>query len=245
MAKGKKRENTGEKVEKGNLSVRLAKTKIGKDFSKLYDVKDAVALVKSCATAKFDESVDISVNLGIDVKQTDQNVRGVISLPHGTGKKVRVAVIARDKKAEEAKKAGAEIVGAEEFIDEIAKGKINFDKLIATPDIMKELGKVAKVLGPKGLMPNPKLGSVTDDVAGAVKSALAGQVEYRAEKAGIVHAIVGKASFDENKLVENIKTFMDAIAKAKPQNSKGVYLRKITLSTTQGPAVKVNTNMAA
>ncbi|MDX1949889.1 MAG: 50S ribosomal protein L1 [Rickettsiales bacterium] len=244
MAKAKKRENTGEKVEKGNSTVRLAKTKAGKDFSKVYNLTDALNLVKECATAKFDESIDIAVNLGIDVKQTDQNVRGVITLPNGTGKKVRVAVIARDKKAEEAKQAGADIVGAEEFIEEIAKGKIEFDRLIATPDIMKELGKVAKVLGPKGLMPNPKLGSVTENVANAVKEAKAGQVEYRADKAGIIHAIVGKASFAPEKLAENVKTLVDALNKAKPQNSKGIYLKSINLKSTMGPAVKVETKIA-
>ncbi len=245
MAKGKKRENTGERVEKGNLTVRQAKIRQGKDFTKAYTLVEAVKMAKENATAKFDESIDVCLNLGIDVKQTDQNVRGVISLPHGTGKKVKVAVVARDKKADEAKKAGAEIVGAEELIEQIAKGQINFDKLIATPDMMPLLGKVAKVLGPKGLMPNPKLGSVAEDVATAVRNALAGQIEFRAEKAGLVHAIVGKASFDENKLVENIKTFIEAINKAKPQNSKGVYLRKVTVSSTQGPGVKVVPSSAA
>ncbi len=244
MAKAKKRENTGEKVEKGSSTVRLAKTKAGKDFSKIYSLTDALNLVKQCSTAKFDESIDIAVNLGIDVKQTDQNVRGVITLPNGTGKKVRVAVIARDKKAEEAKQAGADIVGAEEFIDEIAKGKIEFDRLIATPDIMKELGKVAKVLGPKGLMPNPKLGSVTDNVAKAVKEAKAGQVEYRADKGGVIHAIIGKASFDSEKLAENAKVLIEALNKAKPQNSKGIYFKAIHLKSTMGPSVKVETKIA-
>jgi large subunit ribosomal protein L1 len=237
-----KKETAGNVVPKGNRSVRYAKATAGKDFLKPYALKEAIALVKSCVSAKFDESVDVSFNLGIDTKQTDQTVRGVISLPNGTGKKVTVAVFARDKKADEAKKAGAQIVGAEDLIEKVAKGEVNFDRCIATPDMMPLLGKVAKVLGPKGLMPNPKLGSVSDDVATAVKNALAGQVEYRAEKGGVVHAIVGKASFTEAALEENIKVLFDAVQKAKPSSSKGVYLKKITLSSTMGPSVKVVTS---
>ncbi|HCR85704.1 MAG TPA: 50S ribosomal protein L1 [Alphaproteobacteria bacterium] len=243
MAAPKKKEKTEKsttpKIAKGNRSVRYAKATVGKDFAKVYSLKEAVALVKSCASAKFDESVDVAVNLGIDVKQTDQNVRGVISLPNGTGKKVTIAVFARDKKADEAKKAGAQIIGAEDLIEKVAKGEVNFDKCIATPDMMPLLGKVAKVLGPKGLMPNPKLGSVSDDVATAVKNALAGQVEYRADKAGVIHAMVGKASFAEDSLVQNVQTLIDALNKAKPSNSKGVYLKKVSLSSTMGPSVKV------
>jgi large subunit ribosomal protein L1 len=174
------------------------------------------------------------------VTQADQNIRGVVSLPNGTGKKVKVAVFARDKKADEAKKAGAQIVGAEELIETISKGELDFDKVIATPDMMALLGKVAKVLGPKGLMPNPKLGTVSEDVATAVKNVLAGQVEFRADKAGIIQATVGKASFAEEKLVENIKAFMDALNKAKPASFKGIYIKKLYLTSTMGPSVRVN-----
>jgi large subunit ribosomal protein L1 len=240
MAAPKKKEKTNEpKIAKGSNSVRYAKLINGKDFLKVYNVKEAIALVKTLATAKFDESIDIAVNLGIDVKQTDQNVRGVVSLPNGTGKKITVAVFARDKKADEAKKAGAQVIGAEDLLEKVSKGEINFDKCIATPDMMPLLGKVAKVLGPKGLMPNPKLGSVTEDIAGAVKNALAGQVEFRADKAGVIHATIGKASFKEDALLENAKTLVDALNKAKPQGSKGIYLKKVTLSPTMGAGVKV------
>lgn len=240
MAAPKKKEKSTEpKIEKGSRSVRYAKAVNGKDFTKSYALKDAISLAKSCVSAKFDESIDIAINLGVDVKQSDQNIRGVITLPNGTGKKVTVAVFARDKKADEAKKAGAQIIGAEDLIEKVSKGEINFDKCIATPDMMPLLGKVAKVLGPKGLMPNPKLGSVSEDVATAVKNALAGQVEYRADKAGVVHAIVGKSSFAEGALVQNVQTLMDAINKAKPSNSKGVYLKKISISSTMGPSIRV------
>ncbi len=243
--KAKKDSNQENKIQKGEYSLRLAKARAGKDFAKTYDLAEAVATIKSCATAKFDESIDLALNLGVDVKQSDQNVRGVVSLPNGTGKKVNVAVFARDKKADEAKKAGAQIVGAEELIESVSKGTINFDKVIATPDMMPLLGKVAKVLGPKGLMPNPKLGTVSEDVAGAVKNVLAGQVEFRADKAGIVQATVGKASFDEAKLVENIKTFVDAINKAKPAALKGIYMKKMFITSTMGPSVRVNISSAA
>jgi large subunit ribosomal protein L1 len=228
------------KIEKHGYSMRLAKARDGKDFDALYTIEDAIKLVKECATAKFDESVDISINLGIDPRQSDQGVRGVVSLPNGTGKKVTVAVFARDAKADEAKKAGAKIVGAEELIEQVSKGEVNFDRCIATPDMMPLLGKVAKILGPKGLMPNPKLGTVSENVAEAVKNTLAGQVEYRAEKAGIVHAGVGKVSFDDKKLAENIKALYDAVVKAKPSGVKGTYIKKVAIGSTMGPSVKVN-----
>lgn len=240
MAAKKAKKETKHAIEKGVYSLRLAKARHGKDFTKAYDLTDAVALIKSSATTKFDESVDLALNLGVDVTQADQNIRGVVSLPNGTGKKIVVAVFARDKKADEAKKAGAQIVGAEDLIEQVSKGKIEFDKCIATPDMMATLGKVAKILGPKGLMPNPKLGTVSEDVAGAVKNVLAGQVEFRADKAGIVQATVGKASFSAEKLSENIKAFMEAINKAKPASFKGIYLKRIHLTSTMGPSVKVN-----
>jgi len=233
------------KINKGKYSVRLATVRDGKDFEALYALEEALKLVKDCATAKFDESIDISFNLGVDTKQSDQNVREVVSLPHGTGKKVSVAVLAQDAKAEEAKKAGATIVGSDELIEDIKRGEIKFDKLIATPDMMPMLGQVAKILGPKGLMPNPKLGSVTQDVDAAVKSALAGQVELRAEKGGVVHAIVGKKSFDDKKLLENIKALSGALVKAKPSGVKGVYIKKVSLSSTMGVGVKVNVDSVA
>jgi len=243
--KGKKQEGQENKVEKGIYSLRLAKARQGKDFSKIYDIADALKITKECATAKFDESVDVVFNLGTDPKQSDQTVRGIVPLPNGTGKKVIVAVFARDKKADEAKKAGAQIVGAEDLIETVSKGKIDFDKVIATPDMMALLGKVAKVLGPKGLMPNPKLGSVTEDVAGAVKSALAGQVEFRADKAGVVQATVGKASFEAGKLVENIQALVDALNKAKPTGFKGIFIKKMYVTSTMGPSVKVAPNSIA
>ena len=191
---------------------------------------------------KFDETIDIAMNLGIDTKQSDQNIRGMVSLPNGTGKKCRVAVFAKGPKATEAKEAGAELVGDDDLITNILKGEINFDRCIATPDMMAVLGKVAKILGPKGLMPNPKLGTVTMDVKGAVEKAKAGQVEYRAEKAGVVHAGMGKLSFGEQKLEENIRAFIDVIQKAKPASSKGTYLKKITLSSTQGVGLRIDLN---
>lgn len=244
-AKKAKKETSQEKgIQKGIYSLRLAKARHGKDFSKSLDLNDAVKLIKSSATAKFDESIDLALNMGIDVTQSDQNIRGVVSLPNGTGKKLTVAVFAKDKKADEAKKAGAQIVGAEDLIETVSKGKIEFDKCIATPDMMPLLSKVAKVLGPKGLMPNPKLGSVSDDVTTAVKNALAGQVEFRADKAGIVQTTVGKASFPEEKLAENIKAFMDALNKAKPAGFKGIYIKKMYLTSTMGPSVRVNASSA-
>lgn len=204
----------------------------------------AVALVKKNAVAKFDETIEIAMNLNLDTTQSDQQVRGMIALPHGTGKTVRVAVFAKGDKAEAAKKAGADIVGAEELAEEVAKGNINFDRCIATPDMMGVLGKVAKILGPRGLMPNPKLGTVTPNVEPAVKAAKAGQIEYRAEKAGIVHAGIGKASFGADKLLENAKAFVQAVAKAKPAGVKGTYIQKISLSSTMGPGVKIEISSA-
>ncbi len=210
------------------------------DKSKLYSLKEAVKLVKENANAKFDETVDLAINLGIDPKYADQMVRGVCSLPNGTGKTVRVAVLAQGEKADEAKAAGADIVGAENLIDSILSGKVDFDRCIATPDMMGMAGKVARVLGPKGLMPNPKLGTVTMDVANAVKKAKAGEVQYRAEKTGIVHAGIGKVSFSEEAIYENAKTLIDAIIKAKPSGAKGTYMKRISISSTMGAGVHVD-----
>ena len=210
------------------------------DKNQAYALKEAVKIVKENATAKFDETIDIAVNLGVDPKYADQMVRGVCALPHGNGKTVRVAVLAQNEKAEEAKAAGADIVGAENLIDSILSGKIEFDRCIATPDMMGLAGKVARVLGPKGLMPNPKLGTVTVDVANAVKKAKAGEVQYRVEKNGIVHAGVAKASFSEDQIYDNAKAFMDAIIKAKPAGAKGTYVKKISLSSTMGVGIKVD-----
>lgn len=212
----------------------------GLDLEKAYTLEAAVKEVKARAKAKFDETVEISLNLGIDPNDTNNVVRGVVPMPNGLGKKVRVAVFAKGAKAEEAKKAGADIVGEADLADEITAGKINFDVCIATPDMMGVVGKVAKTLGPKGLMPNPKLGTVTMDVANAVKAAKSGQVEFRAEKAGIVHAGVGKASFDEKALLQNIKTFIAAVTRAKPQNSKGAYIKRAAISTSQGVGLKLD-----
>ena len=212
------------------------------DKTQAYALKEAVKIVKSNATAKFDETIDVAINLGVDPKHADQMIRGVCALPHGTGKTVRVAVLAQREKADEAKAAGADIVGAENLVDSILSGKIDFDRCIATPDMMGLAGRVARVLGPKGLMPNPKLGTVTTDVAGAVKKAKAGEVQYRVEKNGIVHAGIGKASFSEEQIYDNAKTFIDAILKAKPQSLKGNYLKKISLSSTMGVGIKVDSS---
>lgn len=212
------------------------------DKTQAYALKEAVKIVKSNATAKFDETIDVAINLGVDPKHADQMIRGVCALPHGTGKTVRVAVLAQGEKADEAKAAGADIVGAENLVDSILSGKIDFDRCIATPDMMGLAGRVARVLGPKGLMPNPKLGTVTTDVAGAVKKAKAGEVQYRVEKNGIVHAGIGKASFSEEQIYDNTKTFIDAILKAKPQSLKGNYLKKISLSSTMGVGIKVDSS---
>jgi len=211
------------------------------DKNQAYSLKDAVKIVKENAKAKFDETIDIAINLGVDPKYADQMVRGVCALPHGTGKTVRVAVLAQGEKADQAKAAGADVVGAESLIDSILSGKIDFDRMIATPDMMGMAGKVARVLGPKGLMPNPKLGTVTPDVENAVKKAKAGEVQYRVEKSGIVHAGIGKASFSEDAIYENSKAFIDAILKAKPAGAKGTYMKKVSLSSTMGVGVKVDT----
>lgn len=210
------------------------------DRKKLYDLSEAVALIKSNASAKFDETVEVAINLGVDPRHADQMVRGVVALPNGTGRDVRVAVFARDAKADEAKAAGADIVGAEDLVEEVQKGNINFDRCIATPDMMPLVGRLGKVLGPRNLMPNPKVGTVTPDVKTAVEAAKAGSVEFRVEKAGILHAGVGKASFDEAKLVENIKAFADAVFKAKPAGAKGTYIRRVALSSTMGPGVHID-----
>jgi len=208
------------------------------DADKLYSVSDAVNLLREFASKKFDESLEVAVRLGVDVTKADQNIRGMLSLPNGTGKKVRVAVFTSDK-ADEAKKAGADIVGGEELIDKVAGGMIDFDRVIATPDMMSKMSKIARVLGPKGLMPSPKLGSVTNNIAEAVAIAKAGQIEYRAEKKGIVHAGVGKMSFETEKLVENIFALVDQLKKVKPSSAKGQYILGCSISTSQGPGLKV------
>ena len=208
-------------------------------------VEEAVALVKANAKAKFDETIEIAVNLAVDTRHADQMVRGVIGLPNGTGKTVRVAVFARDAKADEAKAAGADIVGAEDLMEIVQGGKIEFDRCIATPDMMPVVGRLGKVLGPRNLMPNPKVGTVTMDVTAAVKAAKGGEVQFKAEKGGVVHAGVGKASFDEAKLVENVKAFVDAVAKAKPSGAKGAYMKKIALSSTMGAGVTIDVGAAS
>ena len=210
------------------------------DITRLYGVNDAIETLKANATAKFDETIEVALNLGVDPRHADQMVRGVVSLPNGTGKTVRVAVFAKDAKAEEAKKAGADIVGAEDLMEEVLKGNINFDRCIATPDMMPIVGRLGKILGPRNLMPNPKVGTVTPDVAGAVKAAKGGAVEFRVEKAGILHAGVGKASFTEDALLQNIKAFADAVNKAKPSGAKGTYIKRVAVSSTQGPGVHVD-----
>lgn len=208
-------------------------------------VEEAVALVKGNATAKFDETVEIAVQLGVDPRHADQMVRGVVGLPNGTGKSVRVAVFARGPKAEEAQAAGADIVGAEDLMETIQGGTIDFDRCIATPDMMPIVGRLGKVLGPRNLMPNPKVGTVTMDVKSAVENAKGGEVQFKVEKAGVVHAGVGKASFDEGKLVENVRAFMGAVLKAKPAGAKGAYIKKVALSSTMGPGVTVDVDNAA
>jgi large subunit ribosomal protein L1 len=210
------------------------------DRNKIYDLASAIKIVKDNAKAKFDETVELAFNLGVDPKYADQMVRGVCNLPNGTGKSVRVAVFARGDKADEAKKAGADIVGAEDLAEEIQKGNINFDRCIATPDMMPLVGRLGKVLGPRGLMPNPKVGTVTPDIAKAVKDSKGGAVEFKVEKAGIVHAGIGKASFAADKLAENVKALTDAIIKAKPSGAKGTYVRKISISSTMGPGMQVD-----
>lgn len=212
------------------------------DRNQTYSLKEAVKIVKENATAKFDETIDLAINLGVDPKHADQMIRGVCQLPHGNGKTVRVAVFARDEKAEEAKAAGADVIGAENLVDSILAGKIDFDRCIATPDMMGLAGRVARVLGPKGLMPNPKLGTVTTDVATAVKNAKAGEVQYRVEKNGIVHAGVAKASFSDDQIYDNAKLFIETIMKARPAAFKGTYLKKISMSSTMGVGVRVDSS---
>lgn len=212
----------------------------GIDRTKLYPLDEAVKMVKERATAKFDETIELAMNLGVDPRHADQMVRGVANLPNGTGRSVRVAVFAKDAKADEAREAGADIVGAEDLVEIVQKGEINFDRCIATPDMMPLVGRLGKVLGPRGMMPNPKVGTVTVDVKAAVEASKGGAVEFRVEKAGIVHAGVGKASFDEKAIVENIKAFTDAVVKAKPSGAKGNYLKKVALTSTMGPGVHVD-----
>ncbi|MGP1257216.1 MAG: 50S ribosomal protein L1 [Kiloniellales bacterium] len=212
----------------------------GLDRNQLYALDEAVKLVRDRAKAKFDETIEIAMNLGVDPRHADQNVRGVVTLPNGTGKSVRVAVFARGAKAEEAEAAGADVVGAEDLAEKVQGGDLPFDRVIAAPDMMPIVGKLGRVLGPRGLMPNPKLGTVTADVGEAVKAAKGGQVEFRAEKAGVVHAGVGKASFEEAALLENVRAFIDAINRAKPSGAKGTYIKKVALSSTMGPGVKVD-----
>ncbi len=221
---------------------RILKAREGLDLDAQLKLDDAIALVKEKATAKFDETIDISMNLGVDPRHADQMVRGVCNLPHGTGKTVRVAVFARDAKADEAKEAGADIVGAEDLVEQIQGGTLNFDRALATPDMMPLVGRLARVLGPRGLMPNPKVGTVTANIGEGVKSAKMGAVEFRVEKAGIIHAGVGKASFSSENLSENIRSFVDAVQKARPTGAKGAFVKSISLSSTMGPGIKVETS---
>jgi large subunit ribosomal protein L1 len=221
----------------GKRTTEIAK---GVDRKKLYPLGDAVKMVKDRAKAKFDETVEGAMNLGVDPRHADQMVRGVVNLPNGTGKTVRVAVFSRDAKAEEARKAGADVVGAEDLVEQVQGGNINFDRVIATPDMMPLVGRLGKILGPRNLMPNPKVGTVTPDVAGAGKAAKGGAVEFRVEKAGIIHAGVGKASFTEAALLENIKAFTDAVTRAKPAGAKGTYVKRVAVSSTMGPGVHVD-----
>jgi large subunit ribosomal protein L1 len=219
---------------------RIRSAREGIEAAKLYPIQDAVKLIKERAKAKFDETIEVSMNLGVDPRHADQMVRGVCNLPNGSGRTVRVAVFARGAKADEARAAGADVVGAEDLFESVNGGTIDFDRCIATPDMMPLVGRLGKVLGPRGLMPNPKVGTVTMDVRGAVEGAKGGAVEFRVEKAGIVHAGVGKASFEEGKLVENIKAFADAVARAKPAGAKGTYIQRVAISSTMGPGVKVD-----
>jgi len=222
-------------------SKRLAKARDSYNSADHFAVPEAVKIIKSAAAeTKFDETVEVAINLGVDPRHADQMVRGTVSLPHGTGKSLRVAVFARGDKADEATSAGADLVGAEELAEQIQKGEINFDRCIATPDMMTVVGRLGKILGPKGMMPNPKLGTVTPDVKGAIEAAKAGQIEFRVEKLGIIHAGVGKASFSEDALAENVSAFINAIVKAKPSGVKGTYMKRASLSSTMGPGVKLD-----
>src|SRR5277367_4040296 len=221
------------------LGKRTTRAREGVDREKLYPLVEAVKMVKERAKAKFDETVEVAMNLGVDPRHADQQVRGVVNLPNGSGRSMRVAVFARGAKADEAKAAGADIVGAEDLVEKVQSGAIDFDRVVATPDLMPLVGRLGKVLGPRGLMPNPKVGTVTMDVTSAVKGAKGGSVEFRVEKAGIIQAGVGKASFSEEKLVQNVKALADAVAKAKPAGSKGTYIQRVAVSSTMGPGVKV------
>jgi len=221
------------------IGKRTTRAREGIDPAKSYSLDEAVKLVKARAKAKFDETIEVAMNLGVDPRHADQMVRGVVSLPNGTGRTSKVAVFAKGAKAEEAKRAGADIVGAEDLAEQVGKGEINFDRCIATPDMMGIVGRLGKVLGPRGLMPNPKVGTVTMDVTQAVKDAKGGAVEFRVEKAGIVHAGVGKASFEEKAIAANVRALIDSVVKAKPAGAKGTYLKKISISSTMGPGVKI------
>ena len=222
------------------ISKNVAARAVGVDRDKLYGLGEAIAMVRARATAKFDETIEVSMNLGVDPRHADQMVRGVVNLPHGTGRTVRVGVFARGDKAAEALAAGADVVGAEDLVDIVMKGTIDFDRCIATPDMMPLVGRLGKVLGPRGMMPNPKVGTVTTDIAGAVKASKGGAVEFRVEKAGIIHAGVGKASFEAASIEDNIRAFADAVIKSKPAGAKGTYLKRISLASTMGPGVKVD-----
>jgi large subunit ribosomal protein L1 len=222
------------------LAKRVALSRKGIDPVKAYELAEAIKLLKERATAKFDETVEVAMNLGVDPRHADQMVRGVVNLPNGTGRTVRVAVFARGAKADEARAAGADIVGAEDLVETVQKGEINFDRCIATPDMMPLVGRLGKVLGPRGMMPNPKVGTVTADVAAAVRASKGGAVEFRVEKAGIIHAGVGKVSFDSNAIAENVRAFADAVMKAKPAGAKGNYLKRVALSSTMGPGFKID-----
>ena len=223
-----------------NKGKRIRNAYDGIDRDGFYDISDAVKLIKECASAKFDETIELSMNLGIDPRHADQMVRGMVSLPKGTGKSVRVAVFAKGDKAEAAKIAGADLVGDDDLAEQVQKGEIDFERCIATPDMMPVVGKLGKILGPRGLMPNPKLGTVTQDVGEAVQAAKGGQVEFRVEKAGIVHTGVGKASFTDGDLIENIRALVDAVAKAKPSGAKGTYIKKVSVCSTMGPGLKLD-----
>ena len=223
---------------------RIKAARVGIDRTKLYPLTEAIAMVKSRANAKFDETIEVAMNLGVDPRHADQMVRGVCVLPNGSGRTLRVGVFARGAKADEARAAGADVVGAEDLVEIVQGGTINFDRCIATPDMMPLVGRLGKVLGPRGMMPNPKVGTVTMDIAGAVAASKGGSVEFRVEKAGNVHAGIGKASFDADKLVENIKAFVDSVAKARPTGSKGTYLQRMAVSSSMGPGVKVDLSSA-
>ena len=223
---------------------RIKTSSEGRDREAFYSVEDAVKFVKDNAKVKFDETIEIAMNLGVDPRHSEQQVRGMVQLPHGTGKAMRVAVFAKDAKAEDAKNAGADVVGGEDLAEKVQAGEIDFDRVIATPDMMAVVGRLGRVLGPKGLMPNPKLGTVTQDVTEAVKAAKGGEVQFRCEKAGIIHAGVGKASFDEKALAENVRAFVGAIQKAKPSGAKGTYITKAAISSTMGPGIKLDVQNA-